>query len=338
MFYAVSQRLILSLISSLILFLIPALSLAQPRQQRPLPPGGGEITGQVRYANGGAPADKILVRLESFSGGMIGQILSDRTGKFRFSGLTPAIYILTVRALDYVEIRQQIDLQTTFREYLQLQLVVEKSNNVKKSDSLPLISASVPAEAQKQYDQGRKMIVEEKKVEGGITHLEKAVSISPTFFEAHLLLGTAYLDNRQFDKAEKELRRALEIKPNTPAAYFALGEVYRNQQKYDEAERILQEGLKLEPKSHQGHFTLGKVYFAKGDLTKAGPEIGQTLQLKPDFAEAYLLAGNVFMKARRAENALPMFQEYLRLEPNGPFAAQTREFVDKIKKAMAEKK
>ncbi len=33
-----------------------------------------------------------------------------------------------------------------------------------------------------------------------------------------------------------------------------------------------------------------------------------------------------------------MFQEYLRLQPNGPAAAQTKEVVEKIKKALAEKK
>ena len=83
---------------------------------------------------------------------------------------------------------------------------------------------------------------------------------------------------------------------------------------------------------------LGQVYFAKGDIAKAGPEVGQALQLKPDYAEAYLLAGNLFLKARNAASALQMFDEYLRLEPKGNYAAQTREMVEKIRKAMAEKK
>ncbi len=33
-----------------------------------------------------------------------------------------------------------------------------------------------------------------------------------------------------------------------------------------------------------------------------------------------------------------MYEEYLRLEPKGQYAAQTREMVEKIKKALAEKK
>ncbi|MCI0663600.1 MAG: tetratricopeptide repeat protein [Acidobacteria bacterium] len=322
----------------ILIVVLPLLISARTPQGRPLPPGGCEINGQLRYADGGAPAEKIIVRLEEFSGGVADQILTDRTGKFRFSGLKPAIYMITIRAVDYIEIKHQIDLQTTFREYVQLQLVSVKKPPVKAPGSSLIINVNIPAEAQSEFDLGRKILLEEKKVEGGISHLEKAVSIYPDFLDAHLLLGTAYLDTRDFVKAERELRRVLEIKLDTPLAYFTLGEVYRRQKKFDEAEKALQDGLKLEPNSHQGHFTLGQVYIAKGDIAKAGPEIGQTLKLKPDFAEAYVVAGNLFMKARQAENALGMFQEYLRLEPNGQLAQQTREIVDKIKKALAEKK
>jgi len=67
-------------------------------------------------------------------------------------------------------------------------------------------------------------------------------------------------------------------------------------------------------------------------------KVEQALRIKPDYAEVYLLAGNLFLKTRNAANALQMFEEYLRLEPKGNYAAQTREMVEKIRKAMPEKK
>jgi tetratricopeptide (TPR) repeat protein len=313
-------------------------SIAQvPGSSRPAPVLV-EILGQVRFAQGGAPAEKVLVRVEGFGSGVNGQMLTDSTGKFRFSGLGQATYIVTVRAPGYRELRQEVDLQTMPRAYLQFQLVPEKTETTPLPVAGNLVNSKIPPEAQKEFDTGRTMLVEEKKVEGGIAHLEKAVSLSPEFLDAHLLLGTAYMDTKQWEKAERELRKTLEIDSKATAAHFALGEVYRQQQKYAEAEKALQDGLKLDPKSHQGHFALGQVYFAKGDIAKAGPEVGQALQLKPDYAEAYLLAGNLFLRARNAANALQMFEEYLRLEPKGPLAAQTREMVEKIKKAMSEKK
>lgn len=287
--------------------------------------GGTSISGVVRFQIGGQPAEFVVVSLESNIGGIITQVRTDSSGKFRFNNIGQDQFRIVIRHPGYKEVQRVVDLNAQASDYLQVQLVAE--NN-----------AGVNLEAQQEYEKGRKALMEEMNFPAGIVSLEKAVKLAPEYQEAHLLLGTAYMDNKQYDKAEREMRRTLEINPRLAAAYFGLGAVLRQRQKYAEAEKKLLEGLKLEPKSAQGHFVLGQVYFAKGDLTKAGPEVGQTLQLKPDFAEAYLLAGNLFLKARKAENALQMFEEYLRLAPKGELAPQTREMVDKIKKALAEKK
>jgi tetratricopeptide (TPR) repeat protein len=326
-----------SLVSFFALAVITLTAEAQPGLSRPSPVLV-EIQGEVRYGDTRALAERVLVRVEGFGSGVNGQSLTDSSGKFRFSGLGQAQYTVTVRAPGYREARQQVDLQTQPRAYLQFQLVPEKTEPIPPAGPAAIINIDIPPEAQKEFDLGRTILLDEKNIEKAITHQEKAVNLHPNFVEAHLLLGTAYLDNKQWDKAERVLKKTLEIDAKAAGACFALGEVYRHQQKFSEAEKVLQEGLKLDPKSHQGRLSLGQVYFAKGDLAKAGPEVGQALQLKPDFAEAYLLAGNLFLKAKNGDNALQMFEQYLRLEPKGRFAAQTREMVEKIRKAMAEKK
>jgi hypothetical protein len=44
------------------------------------------------------------------------------------------------------------------------------------------------------------------------------------------------------------------------------------------------------------------------------------------------------LRARQPENALVEFEEYLRLAPNGEFAAQTRDIIQKIRQALVNKK
>jgi len=323
---------------AVILFLAAAPIVAQ--QSRASRPSSisGQITGQVRLADGsGKAAEQVMVTLEAFGSGIVDQVRTDSTGKFKFTGLASELFRVVIRHPGFGEVQREVDLRTVNRDYLQLQLIPETPEKL-PSGPAAIISIDVPSEAQKEFDQGRTILLDEKNVEKAVTHLEKAVSLHPRFSDAHFLLGTAYADSKQWEKAERELKKTLEIDAKAVGACFALGEVYRQQQKYDEAEKVLQDGLKLDPKSHQGHFTLGQVYSAKGDVAKAGPEVGQALQLKPDYAEAYLLAGNLFLKAKNAANALPMFEEYLRLEPKGQYAAQTREMVEKIRKAMAEKK
>src|SRR6185436_4938207 len=48
-----------------------------------------DIHGQIRFSEGGAPAQNILVRLESYDGGgSLSEVFTDPSGKFRFSGLS----------------------------------------------------------------------------------------------------------------------------------------------------------------------------------------------------------------------------------------------------------
>ncbi len=65
--------------------------------------GSAKIHRKVRYAAGGAPAERVLVRLERYGGGLAGQALTDRNGTFRFPGLERAQYNVTVRAAGYRE-------------------------------------------------------------------------------------------------------------------------------------------------------------------------------------------------------------------------------------------
>jgi len=304
-----------------------------------------EVHGQVRIAKGGTPAQNVLVSLESFSGSLIGQVMTDRTGKFRFSGLIPDQYTVTVHAPGFIDIQQSVDLKTNATDYVYLQIVPDKSSTTAPTTKLntALIDAKVfdtkvPAAARKEFDLGREALLNSKEIKKSVSHLEKATSIYPDFLEAHLLLGTAYMDAQQLDKAEHALRRVLEIKPDTTSALFALGEAYRQQKRYAEAEKFLQEGLKLDAHSWQGRYMLGRIYFEKGEIAKAGQQVGRAIQLKTDFADAHLLAGNILLRARQPENAVAEFEEYLRLAPQGEFSQQSREIVQKLKRAMAEQK
>ena len=309
-----------------------------------------QVNGQVRYARGGAPAEQVLVRLESFGGGIVTEVMTDRTGKFRFSGLVPDQYTVTARAPGYREVQEHIDLKTNNTEYVLFQLVQDSS--VQKDPTTragsKTISASVPPAAQSEFDKAEASLAtqDKSKIREGIKHLENALAVYPAFVEAQLKLATVYMDLQEWDKAEQALRKTLEIDPKAANAYFALGEVYRRQKKYAEAEEVLQQGLAIESRSAQAHLTLARVYWEKvagvkdeahwrPSLEKSYQEVNQSLELDVHLAAAHLLKGNLYFKVRRAEDALHEYEEYLRLEPNGQFAEPTRAQVDRIKKALA---
>src|ERR1044072_6289418 len=113
-----------------------------------------EIHGQVRFAQGGTPAEHVIVRLESYDGGgSISEAFTDSSGKFQFSSLPPAQYSVRVRQSGYRDVQQTIDMTTISRGLVLLQLVVDTSSS--STTSKPgSIDANVPAAAQKEFDKG----------------------------------------------------------------------------------------------------------------------------------------------------------------------------------------
>ncbi|HLN99776.1 MAG TPA: tetratricopeptide repeat protein [Pyrinomonadaceae bacterium] len=293
-----------------------------------------EVVGQVRIVESGLPAKRIPVRLERFGGGIVDQIDTDSGGRFRFPNLARGYYKVIVNAPGFKPVQQDADLQVVFRAYLVFELAAEKAEGPALLD---VIDARAPAAAREELLRGRSALGRKSHAEA-VEHLQKAVNIYPDFYEAQLLLGTAFVDEREWQKAEAAFARALELKAGSTTAMLSLGEVYWREKRFDEAEKTLLAGLKLDDKSWHGYFTLARLYWDQGNIHGAGPAIGRTLQLKPDFAEAHLLAGNILLKIGQQERARIEYQEYLRLEPKGEFAAPTRELVEKLNKAIVDNK
>ena len=311
---------------------------------------GGQISGQVRYAENGQAAFNVVVSCDANSSGRIGQQFTDRNGRFHFTNLALSQYTVTIRVPGYREETQIADLSTMPSANLQFELKADASKPLVSSIT-GTTNAAIPATAQSEFDQASALLATGKKddIEPAVRHLEKAISLHPQYVEAEMKLGAAYMDLHQWDKAEAALNRVLGLDPKAANAYFALGDIYLRQKKYDQAEKALQAGLAIEPRSAQAHFTLARVYWQRvagvkdeaqwrPSLEKSYQEVKQALDLDPNLAGAHLLKGDLYFKVRRAEDALKEFDEYLRLDPNGEFAAPTRELAEKIRKALAQQK
>ena len=290
-----------------------------------------EVAGQVNLAGANSVARDLPVRLERFSGGVIDQMNTDARGRFRFGNLQRGYYKVIINAPGFTPAQQDADLTLLVKAYLVFSLISSEPGKTTHVAIADVIDARVPPSARDEFDRGRDALARKNQSEA-IVHFQKAVSIYPEFFEAQLLLGTAFMDMRDWRQAETAMKRALEIKAGNAPALLALGEVFWRQKRYDEAERNLIDGIKSDEKNWHGHFTLARLYWEKGDVLKAGPCVGRTLQLKPDFAEAHLLAGNILLKVGQHQRAKIEYEEYLRLAPKGDYAAEARKLIDQLEK------
>lgn len=321
----------------LLLSLFSDQSYAQ-RDNDPLMPGSTfEVTGQVRSADNNT-IQNVTVRLESSSGALVDQGGVDSTGRFRFARLRSGQYRVSAKAPGVVASPQIVDVtRASPRVHVLLQLVPEGATfGSRETPRRGTIDARVPSEARIAFEKAL-AAVDKNKPSDAITELQKAIRIHADFFEAQLLLGNIYVDERQWDKAEETLRRALQIDPQAVTAMVSLGEVHRRQKKYAEAQNVLENALKLDNNSWEANYTLGRVHWELKDLAKSGRYVGRTIELQPNLAEARLLAGNIFMRAGLPANALIEYQEYLRLAPKGEFSLQTQALVEKLKKSLVVK-
>jgi tetratricopeptide (TPR) repeat protein len=305
-----------------------------------------QIQGDVRYAENNQPAPRISIACDGTGGNLI-QMTDDR-GKFYFR-VSPGHYTCYIHIPGYQTEQMSADLtDTNSNEYFPFKLKRD-ANAARASGPAAAIDASIPEAARKEFEKGESLIVSGKKDDllEASKHYEKAVAVEPKFLQAQLRLGTTYMDLQQWDKAEAALHQAIQIDPKAANAHLALGDLYWQQKKGPEAEKALLEGLAIEDRSWQGHFSLARVYWDMAVKTKdqsqmmpilekAYVEVRKTLELNPQHPGAHLLKGNLLMKGRRAADAVVEFDEYLRLEPKGAMSDQTRAYVEKIKKALAE--
>jgi tetratricopeptide (TPR) repeat protein len=322
-----------SLLGSVPLLLVLLTSSYAQRDRDTYNPGNQtfEVSGQVNVAGSNAAARDVPVRLERFSGGVIDQITTDGRGRFRFGNLQRGYYKVIISAPGFVPSQQDADLTVLFKAYLVFTLASSESPANARGLSTEVLDARVPASARDEFAHGREALARKSYPEA-IAHLQKALGFYPEFFEAQLLLGTAYMDLRDWPNAETAMLRSLEIRTDNGPAMLGLGEVYWREKRYPEAEKTLRDGLKLDENNWHGHFTLARLYWDQGDALKAGPCLGRTLQLKPDFAEAHLLAGNVLLKVGQQQRATVEYEEYLRLAPKGEYAGEARTLVEKLHK------
>ena len=128
------------------------------------------VRGEVRFADGGRHAENVLVKLEEFEGGLIGQVRTDRAGRFEFMNLRIKPYRVSARLTGYGDVSREVDLMTNPNEYVILTLVSEKTGGGPYPKVAPgtVLDARVPREAREEYAKGRAALLDDSDTKTGI--------------------------------------------------------------------------------------------------------------------------------------------------------------------------
>jgi thioredoxin-like negative regulator of GroEL len=304
---------------------------------------GGVIDVQVRYANGAPGPSGIHVRLESPEAGSAGDCQTVEGGKCQFNVPSNGVYMVRMTERGYKDVNVRVELIGNSRGFATLELKPipgeappEAAADVSEGLSGGSVSAAdlgVPDNARLEFEKGQSAL-KDNKLDSGISHLRKAIKLYGAFPAAYTLLGTAYLEEKNWKDAESALAKAASLDSKSAEAYLALGAVFNQTKNYPQAETALLRGLELKPDAPGGHYELAKTYWALGRWQEAAPHARKAVSDIPDLASPHVLLGNVLLKENNPQEALHEYQEYLRLDPNGSMAPGARQMIDKIQKAL----
>ena len=104
----------------------------------------------------------------------------------------------------------------------------------------------------------------------------------------------AYVNLKQYDKAEALLRRALAAEPENAAANFNLGLLLAETDHLDEAEKALRTALKADPQLAAAAYNLGVILRREEGLGRRGPMVPQGPRSAARRAEVHAEPGRLF--------------------------------------------
>ena len=134
---------------------------------------------------------------------------------------------------------------------------------------------------------------------------------APSQADAHVSLGNAYLQDKQYSASEKEFKTAAKLDPSNPLPPYTLGLQYANTNRLSEAETQFLNAKKLSPNDGNVYYALGMVYNKQGRSEEAAASLEKALTLKNNFPAANYELGVAYDALGRtadAQNQLSILQ------------------------------
>jgi Flp pilus assembly protein TadD len=178
-------------------------------------------------------------------------------------------------------------------------------------------------------------------------HLEAAIRIEPSFFNAHNSLAVLYHRMKRYSDAEREYGEARKLNPRSAAPLINIGSLYIEQALekavndatasrtlLNEALESLSEALKVQPTSPAAEYLTGVVYY----LTQFFEEAEMHFKKSLDFSDGRLVLSrlalaDIYVRIQEWENVLVELDAYLKAVPFG----MNREVIRSVRNEVAKK-
>lgn len=175
-----------------------------------------------------------------------------------------------------------------------------------------------------------------------IAAYREAITLKPSYINAHIGLIRVLSDARKYDEAIKAIKTIKAIKPGIAEVSAIEGRILKEVGEEDKAievfKRSIAEGKGYQPEAYAG---LGLLYKERAEIAADAESIkylsiaAKQLFTAPDAPVIYQILGLIYEKQHRFDEAIKLYEEFLVNFPDSVEAQAVRSFIVQIKKQQA---
>ena len=149
-----------------------------------------------------------------------------------------------------------------------------------------------------------------------VGEFHKAIDIDPDFVDAHLSLGTVYLEMGQFDEAETAAKAALRIDADSQPARQLLEDIKQARPAPRQDAPVKQTGTPIDPSDVKQDLERGLVFLNSRQYDQAAAAFKRVIKADASSVEAHYGLGQAYLEIGAFDDAKIAADTVLRLNPN----------------------
>jgi len=171
-----------------------------------------------------------------------------------------------------------------------------------------------------------------------IPFLEQTRAVAPENSDLAYILGMAYIQTRQPDRARETWARAFHVPADSAAGHLVAAQMMVRAEMEEMAQAELTAALKKDPRLPQANLLLGQAALFRGRLEEAVALFAKELEANPGNAMAYYRMGDAYTRQLQWDKALDALQRSVWLNPyfSGPYILMGKAYQAKGDRGAAE--
>jgi Flp pilus assembly protein TadD len=263
-------------------------------------------------------------------------------GKFKFSGLIPGTYTVTVYHPEWGPTHKTIAVTPTFadrRGRVEVAFELEESpesreRHIEDQSTVSLGELSVSPQAERQYREGREKLGR-RKIDEAIAHLEKAVAISPGYVDAWNELGTVAYQTGKYETAEKHFRKALEYDPESFSPTVNLGGTLLSMGRFEDALPYNRKAVEMRAEDALANSQTGMNHFYLGNFPEALKYLTKAREIDPaHFSQPQIFLAEIYGHMGLPQQSVIELRDFLKRHPDSPRAPEVRQAIERLEQAL----